>query len=264
LRHQHQARDLTRAARGTLLLIALTVGTGCSLHNPYPVGSYERGAYYAEKGNNVEAVAALEAFVRNNPTDSLAAEAQYLKGLTYMDMGEYPLAAVEFQILRKDYPTSDRVEDADFQEGMAYFNQVGNVERDMTGAYEARAHFVKFLENYPRSAHMTEVHGVLQEIADLLVRKRLKQVNVYRQLGRHQAVAVTLDDVLLTETNSTILDEVMWERAKTAERLDDDATARDMYERLLNEYPDSSWAKRAEGALRKLNGARAADDETAG
>jgi outer membrane assembly lipoprotein YfiO len=258
------AVDLMRAAATVVALALVAAATGCSLHNPYPVGSFERGAYYAERGNNVEAVAALETFVRNNPTDSLAAEAQYLKGMTYMDMGEYPLAAVEFQILRKDYPTAERVEDAFFAEGMAYFNQVGSVERDMTGAYEAREHFLKFLENYPRSPRVAEVHTVLGQISDLLVEKRLKQAQVYRQLGRHEAVALTLDDVLANEPGSSLLDRVLWERAKAAERLEDVDTARDMYERLQREYPESGLAKQAGGALRKLEGRGDADDESSG
>ena len=126
------------------LFVVLCFLAGCGARNPHPVGSYERGVFYADQGKDVEAVAALDSYIRSNPTDSLAAEAQYLKGLTYMEMGEYPLAGVEFQILRKDYPTSSRVEEALFQEGVAYLNQVGRVERDITGAYEARLQFLKF------------------------------------------------------------------------------------------------------------------------
>jgi len=240
------------ALAGAALLGLLAVAGGCSLHNPYPVGSFERGAYYAEKGNNVEAVAALESFVRHNPTDSLAAEAQYLKGMTYMDMHEYPLAAVEFQILRKDYPTCDRVEDAFFQEGMAYFDQVGRIERDLSGAYDARAQFQKFLDTYPRSPRVPEVHAMLQEIADLLVRKRLQQIKVYRQLRHPEAVAVVLDEVLKDEPGSSLIPDVLWQRAKNAQKLDDPDTARRMYRRLVDEYPDSPQGKRAVGALKSL------------
>ncbi|HPF70692.1 MAG TPA: outer membrane protein assembly factor BamD [Candidatus Krumholzibacteria bacterium] len=243
---------LAAAAAAALLLVV-----GCGMHNPYPVGSFERGAFYAERGNNVEAVAALESFVRHNPTDSLAAEAQYLKAMTYMDMGEFPLAAVEFQILRKDYPTSERVEDAYFQEGLAYFDQVGRIERDMTGAYDARNHFLRFLESYPRSAHVPEVHAKLQEISDLLVQKRLDQVKVFRQLHRHQAVGVVLDDVLASEPGSSLIDEVLWQRAKNAEKLEDADTARSMYERIVANHPESPYAKRAAEALRR---AAAADE----
>ncbi len=236
------------AAAVTLALLAAVAG--CSLHNPHPVGSFERGAYYAERGNNVEAISALDAYVRHNPADSLAAEAQYLKGMTYMDMGEYPLAAVEFQILRKDYPTSERVEDAYFEEGMAYYDQVGRIERDVTGAYEARAHFLRFLEAYPRSSRIPEVHATLQEISDLLVNKRLAQIKIYRQLRRHEAVAVTLDDILVSEPGSSLVDEVLWERGRTAEKLGDYETARDVYQRLILEFPDTDAGRRAPDALR--------------
>ena len=256
-----------RSARPRVLVAAalaasvLAAAAGCSLHNPHPVGSFARGAYYAERGNNVEAVAALESFVRHNPTDSLAAEAQYLKAMTYMDMEEYPLAAVEFQILRKDYPTSDRVEDAFFQEGMAYYSQVGRVQRDVTGALEARAHFHRFLETYPRSPRAPQVRETLQEISDLLVRKRLTQIKVYRQLGRHRAVAVTLDDVLASEPGSSLIPAVLWERARTAEKLEEPETARRMYRRLRDEHPGSPEAARAADALRDLDGGAPAPDE---
>ena len=158
---------------GAALLWMLSVMAGCGASNPHPVGSYERGVFFAEQGKDVEAVAALESYIRKNPADSLTAEAQYLKGMTYMEMGEYPLASVEFQILRKDYPTSVRVEDALFQEGVAYLEQVGRIERDITGAYEARLHFLKFSQEYPNSPRMPEVVAYMAEISDLMVHKRM-------------------------------------------------------------------------------------------
>jgi outer membrane assembly lipoprotein YfiO len=255
------ARLSLRAAAGAALLLLLGA-VGCSLHNPYPVGSFERGAYYAERGNNVEAVAALESFVRHNPTDSLAAEAQYIKGTTYMQMEEYPLAAVEFQILRKDYPTSERVEDAFFQEGLAYYLQVGRIERDMTGAYDARSHFLRFLETYPRSPHVQEIHGILQEISDLLVQKRLEQIKVFRQLKRHEAVAVVLDETIAQEPGTSLMDRLLWERAQAARKLKDWETAEEIYERLIFDFPESDLAGKAKGALEAVRRQAAeADDE---
>ncbi len=235
------------------LLVTAALMTGCAAPNPHPVGSYDRGVFFAEQGKDIEAVAALESFVRNNPTDSLAAEAQYLKGMTYMSMNEYPLAAVEFQILRKDYPISDRVEDALFQEGVAYLEQVGRIERDITGAYEARLHFLKFSQEYPNSEHMPEVTAYMVEISDLMVRKRLEQVKIYKQLRRYEAVAITLDDVLVEESGSSYIPDVMWERAQAGMKLDDPDAAARMYERLISEYPDSGYTNRADKALRSLN-----------
>ena len=243
------------------VFVVLCVLTGCGASNPHPVGSYERGVFYAEQGKDVEAVAALESYIRNNPTDSLTAEAQYLKGMTYMEMGEYPLAGVEFQILRKDYPTSSKVEDALFQEGVAYLNQVGRVERDVTGAYEARLHFLKFSQEYPDSKHMPAVVEYMAGISDLMVRKRLEQVKIYQQLRRYKAMAITLDDIMGEEAGSSLIPDVMWERAKVAEKLDDPDTAARMYERLINEYPDCRYVKKAGKSLKSLDDAESEEDE---
>ena len=244
-----------------VLFVVLCFLAGCGARNPHPVGSYERGVFYAEQGKDVEAVAALESYIRNNPTDSLTAEAQYLKGMTYMEMGEYPLAGVEFQILRKDYPISSRVEDALFQEGVAYLNQVGRIERDVTGAYEARLHFLKFSQEYPDSRHMPAVVEYMAGISDLMVRKRLEQVKIYKQLRRYNAVAITLDDIMDEEAGSSLIPDVLWERAKAAEKLDDPDTAARMYERLISEYPDCRYVKKAGKALRKLDDMESEEDE---
>lgn len=228
-----------------LAVVLLLFVAGCSAKNPHRAGTYERGIFFAEHGKDLEAVGAFEAFVRQSPMDSLAAEAQYRKAMTYMRLEEYPLAAVEFQIMRKDYPTSELVEDALFEEGKAYLQQVGRIERDLSGAHEARLHFLKFSQEYPGSARIPEAVGYLQEISDLMVRKRLEQVKIYRQLGRYEAVGIVLDDVLLNESGSTLIPEVMWERAKVARRLKDTETATRMYEGLVTRYPDSRFGKRA-------------------
>jgi len=226
---------------------------GCGATNPHPVGSFERGVFYADQGKNPEAVAALESYIRNNPTDSLSAQAQYLKGMTYISMEEYPLAAVEFQILRKDYPTSPLAEDALFQEGVSYLKQVGRIQRDITGAYEARLHFLKFSQEYPASAHMPVVTAYMEQISDLMVEKRLEQIKVYKQLHRYEAVALTMDDVLLEEAGSSLIPEVLWERALAALKLDDPDSAARSYERLISEYPDSPYTGRARRALQKTD-----------
>ncbi len=237
-----------------LMAVGLAVAlVGCGAGNPHERGTYERGVFFAEQGKNLEAVAALESFVRHNPTDSLASEAQYLKAMTYMEMEEYPLAVVEFQILRKDFPTSSRFEDAMFQEGIAYYHQVGRIERDITGAYEARLQFLKFSQDFPASAHMPEVVQYMQEISDLVVRKRLEQAKVFGQLKRPAAQAQVFDDLLENEAGSSLLPEVIMKRGKVAEKLDDPDTAARMYEKLINEFPDSDWVPAAQRRLQKLD-----------
>ncbi len=234
-----------------LIFAALSLG-GCGTTNPYPPGTFERAQFFVDDENYSDAIPALENYVRHNPTDSLAVHAQFLKARTLMNMEQYPLAAVEFQILRKDYPTDPLVEDAYFYEGVAYLEQVGNIERDVTGAYEARLHFLGFSQEFPNSKYMTEVVQNMEMISDLMVRKRIQQVKIFGQLKRYKAVALTLDTVLEEESGSRILDEVLWRRAEVAVRLEDFSTAEAMYKRLLDDYPESAFTDKAQMGLKNL------------
>lgn len=236
-----------------LLLAGSLLSAGCAAKNPHQAGTFDRAVFFAEQGKDLQAVGAFESFVRHNPLDSLAAEAQYRKGMTYMEMQEYPLASVEFQIMRKDYPTSPFVEDALFQEGRAYLFQVGRVERDVTGAHEARLQFLQFSQQYPGSRYMPEVVEHMEEISDLMVRKRLEQVKIYGQLKRYTAIAIVLDDIMIEEAGSSLMPEVMWRRAAVAKRLDDPDTAGDMYEKLISLGDENEYYKRATSALRDLD-----------
>lgn len=235
--------------------------SGCAPSNPYQPGTFARAKFYADNGKDIEAVAAFESFVRHSPTDSMAAEGQYLRAKTYLNMQEYPLAAVEFQIMRKDYPTSPFVEDALFGEGESYLFQVGRVERDLTGAVEARAHFLDFSQTYPSSDYMPQVTEYMAEISDLMVKKRLEQVKVYGQLKRFEAIAIVLDDLMVKEASSSLMPQVMWERAVVALRLDDPDTAAEMYEGIISRFPDGDYAESAAKELRKLDDEDDDDDE---
>ena len=86
-----------------MLAAALVIGCGSS--NPYPAGSFERGQRYWENGDLTRAVEALGTFVRQNPTDSLAAEAQYLKALAYMETWIYdvPDHAAYLDLVGRDH-----------------------------------------------------------------------------------------------------------------------------------------------------------------
>jgi len=235
----------------TVLLLAMLL-SGCGATNPYPPGSYDRALAFQENGKHHEAVAAYSAFLRRSPTDSLAARAQFEKAMSYMEVKEYPLAAVELQILRQEYPTSDFVEHAVFEEANAFYRQVGRIERDITPAYDARYRYQTFLESYPVSSYVPEARERIVDISDMIVLKRLKQLSVYKRLGRNGAVAVTLDRLVEAEPLSRLRPDVMLRRARLARDTDDHDIALDLAARIMDEYPVSAAAAAAADLARDL------------
>ena len=243
---------LRRLPVACLLACLLLCAAGCGFKNPYPSGSFERGAYFQENRRHLEATDALEAFLRRSPTDSLAAAAQLMKARSYLEMKEYPLAAVELRILCQDYPNSPLVEEATYLEGLAYLRQVRRTETDISGAHEAREHFLRFLRQYPGSTYQDRVQGHLQGISDLVVRKGLGAAQVFRRRGRPDAAAVVLEDLLLREPGSRLLDRVLLAQAETALKMKDPALARQALQRLVAEFPASGLAGRARDELERL------------
>jgi outer membrane protein assembly factor BamD len=219
------------------------------------MGTYEHAEFFSSRGKHHEAVDAFDSFIRRNPTDSLAAKAQYLKALSYMEIKEYPLAAVELRILRKDYPNSHLIEDAFYQEGVAYVKQVGRIQRDVSGAYEARSHFRGLLEQYPQTKYAPQIKEHLQHISDMIVRKRLGAADVYRHLGRFDAAGLVLESALTEESESRLLDKVLIMRAEVALKAGQLEAAERAYRRLLEEYPESDHAASAQAGLDKLTSA---------
>ena len=231
---------------------------GCGTSTPHPAGTYERALVFRDAGRHQEAADAFGLFLRRSPTDSLADRAQFEKAMSYKELKEYPMAVVELQILRQEYPTSDLVQEALFEECEAKFLQVGRVERDITAGFEARDGYLDFLRTYPMSPWRAAVEARLVEIADMVVAKQLKVVDLYRRMKKHESAAIVLDRLIESERKSTRRDELLWERASTAKKLGDADGAVEFLERLIAEHPESSYAGRAEkriGRLRSTGGA---------
>jgi len=238
--------------RWPLLITAAALAAalaGCGYSNPHPAGSYERALAYADRGKHREAIDAYTAFLRRSPTDSLAARAQLEKARAYVATGEYPLAAVELQILRQEYPNSELVEAALFEEARAHLLQVGGVERDVTPAREARVLFRSFLQSYPASPRADAARAHLVEISDVLALKQLGVVEVYRQLHKPDAMAVTLDRLIAEEPETHHRDRILLDRARLALKRDEGPRARELLELLLRERPDSRLAGEARRLL---------------
>jgi len=238
--------------RWSLLFLAAGLAAalaGCGYSNPHPAGSYERALAYADRGKHREAVDAYTAFLRRSPTDSLAARAQLEKARSYVATEEYPLAAVELQILRQEYPNSELVEEALFEEARSHLLQVGGVQRDITPARDARVLFRSFLQIYPASTRADAARAHLVEISDMLALKQLGVVEVYGQLHKPDAMAVTLDRLIAEEPETQHRGRILMDRARLALRRDEAPRAREVLEMLLRERPDSRLAPEARRLL---------------
>jgi len=108
------------------------------------------------KGNYDLAVAGFESFLRQFPTTSLAAHAQYWIGESYSNKREYRSAVDAYEHVVNNYPKSDKVPIALYKAGAGY--------AELADLAKARSLLKRVIEEYPQS---DEAARAKQKLADL-------------------------------------------------------------------------------------------------
>jgi tol-pal system protein YbgF len=108
------------------------------------------------KGNYDLAVAGFESFLRQFPTTSLAAHAQYWIGESYSNKREYRSAVDAYERVVNSYPKSDKVPIALYKAGAGY--------AELADLAKARSLLKRVIEEYPQS---DEAARAKQKLADL-------------------------------------------------------------------------------------------------
>lgn len=108
------------------------------------------------KGNYDLAIAGFESFLRQFPSTSLAAHAQYWIGESYANKREYRPAVDAYERVVGSHPTSDKVSAALYKAGSGYA-ELGDLAK-------ARSLFKRVIEEHPQS---DEAMRAKQKLAEL-------------------------------------------------------------------------------------------------
>jgi TolA-binding protein len=176
--------------------------------------SLYRAEYYNEAADTWEKLSQLY------PRDDRAAESLFRASRTRFELGKYPEAISGYQTLARNFPKSTFVRDARFQIGQAYFNA-----KDWPKAIES---YLDFQTRYPTDSE-------------------LPQVGNYIQLASYNSgmSVKEMEEKFRGETKTPVLADVYWrEGAKNFNDKNYDA-ARDNFQKILYEFPSSSWASQA-------------------
>ena len=162
--------------------------------------------------------------------------------------------------MRNDYPTSELADDAWFMQGMCYVEQVPRTDLDQTPTRQAVEHFVRYLREHPSGKHRGEVEDELDKLHRHLDQKELDAARLYRDLGRWQAAAVTVDTMLEIRPNSELRPEMLLLAGEVHTRRAEWSEAREYFRQFLRDYPEHKRVREAERGLERIDG-KAADGE---
>ena len=249
-RHRRPWRSASVCVAGLIL------ASGCGAREPeIPPATVDADQVLFGRGTDaLEAedwTLARECFIQirdNYPQSPLRADARLGVGDTFEGQGTadaYVQAVAEFQDFLSLYPTHPRAPYAQYKLGLVYYHQMRRPERDQTETRAAVREFEVFIERYPTSDLIGEVQAKLRETRDRLSEADFEVGRFYYRNRWYPGAIDRFRSILDGDPGYTGRDAVYFHLADSLRVTDEGAEALPLFERLVEEFPDTEYLELA-------------------
>ena len=216
---------------------------------------FERGEDQFAKKKYVKARTYYSYLYETYPNDPLGRRALLRVADTYFAQGD-PVNLVEAQYKYRDfinrYPGSDRADYAMLQMAMVSYKQMEKPDRDQQKTREALDKFNDMIRAFPNSPLRPEADKRLQEATDRLAQHEHIIARFYIKRGSYAAALQRLNGLVDQYPNYSDRAGVFYDLASALSGLGRKAEARLYYERVIAEFPKSTYAAQAKRRLDSL------------
>lgn len=234
-----------------LLLMLVVGGAACAssgppLHTVGPDQLFERGmaAYEARKWS--EAIRAFERITMEYPTHPRIQEARFRLADSYFGRKEYVTAASEFVRLATDYPSGSWADDARFKACDAYYQLSPKPALDQEYTRAAIDHCRSLATYYPSSEFAPLAEAKVAELRNKLAVKALESAEFYYQRKAYDPAILYFEDVLREYPDTPVVPKALLRLVEIYVELGYEEEAEAATQRLLEEFPDTAEARRAQ------------------
>ena len=178
-------RPLSAAGRLLLMLLSLTILSGCATQEPPPPTEKEAEMMVQEalhdfnRGKYFTALPLFKKIKEQFPysSHSLLAELKAADCNYYME--NYSDAQTLYEEFETRHPTNEAIPYILFQIGMCQFKQMHTVDRDPTAARNTLQAFLRLIRTAPDSSYSVEAKAKIREANDFLAGHEYKIADFY-------------------------------------------------------------------------------------
>ena len=162
---------------------------------------------------------------------------------------EYTEAIAAYEEFKKIHPTHEEMPYVQYQIGMAYFNQMFSLDRDQTFTKKALSNFEYLVANYPPSLFTEKAKEKIEICKKRLADHEFYVGNYYYKNGNFMAASLRFQDLLEKFPKMHREDKTLFLLGKCYVELDQGEKARDAFNKIVKEYPRSSYYEEAKRTL---------------
>ena len=216
---------------------------------------FETGQEYLGKSQYIKARLAFQTLINTYPDSELSADSYMAIGDSFYDEGgtENLLQAEDqYKNFIVFFPTNPKAVDAQFKVFSLNRKMMRAPDRDQTYAVKAEAAAKRLIELFPDSPYAEIAKTELREVQEVLAKGNHMVGSYYFDKGNFRGAEGRYDYVVKRYQDYSELDDVLFRRAQSLEKIEktDDAAA--SYAKIAQAYPFSRHFEEAKASLERL------------
>lgn len=197
----------------------------------------------------------LRQVIDSFPKSFYAQRAKLLIADSYFDKGDEGsmiLAAAEYREFINLYPYSPSAAYCQYRIAMTFYAKALKPGRDQTRTRQALAEFRKVIANYPLSEQATEAEEKIRDCEERLAEHAMTIARHYHRSSAYRAATSRLTELLTAYPMYSKMDEVYFLLGDSFFLWGQMDQALPFLTKLLTDFPESSFAGRAESRLKEI------------
>ena len=238
------------------IFLALFVLPACSPPDLDPTWTaeelYDYGMQRVEREDWLDALDAFRAITLSHSGSDIVDDALYYQGEAHIKLKEYPLAVIVFRRLIADFPQSPYSDESLYKLAYATFLQSNPPHLTQDKTFEAIRELQFFLEEYPDSEWSAEVHELLQECFDKVAEKDYRIGNLYFKMKDWEAARLYYGELLEMYPMSNWASRAQYEIAESFAREGKYREAIEQFDIFIQSFPGNELSAEAGKRLENL------------
>jgi outer membrane protein assembly factor BamD len=228
---------------------ALLQGCATTKLSGSPDELFKEGELSFQKGKYEDAISQWKKVKESYQSTELSARAEINIADAYFLNKDFLEAAAAYEDFRKLHPKHERAGYALYRQALSHYNQIHGIDTEQTPVKNALVTFQSYLTLYPGGEHTADVVAKMRDCRDKQLQYEIYVGRFYQRTEKFTAAIGRFEAALKAFPELPRCDEVLYYLGKSYQAVEQQAKAREAYERIIKEYPASQYSGLAAAAI---------------